>query len=96
LPASSGDPGRRAPLILQPILGFDATSIASAFLLARLGKTLKAAAAYDRAIGLECDPAVGRFLQDNGRGFGRVEKPGPRPSVQAGHMAWEAFSFLIT
>ncbi|TGS78414.1 RNA polymerase subunit sigma-70, partial [Mesorhizobium sp. M3A.F.Ca.ET.175.01.1.1] len=33
-------------------------------LLARLGNTKHAAQSYDRAIGLERDPALRRFLQD--------------------------------
>ncbi len=37
---------------------------ARAGLLARLGQTAASAQAYDRAIGLERDPAVRRFLQD--------------------------------
>ncbi|MDX8463914.1 RNA polymerase subunit sigma-70, partial [Mesorhizobium sp. VK2D] len=36
---------------------------ARAELSARLGKTADAAEAYDRAIGLERDPALRRFLQ---------------------------------
>ncbi|GLS36470.1 DNA-directed RNA polymerase sigma-70 factor [Mesorhizobium tianshanense] len=47
---------------------------ARAGLLARLGKTPEAAAAYDRAIGLERDPAVRRFLQERRAGLGRAEK----------------------
>ncbi|TIW94434.1 MAG: hypothetical protein E5V57_28340, partial [Mesorhizobium sp.] len=46
---------------------------ARAGLLARLGKTREAAAAYDRAIGLERDPAVRRFLQERRAGLGRAE-----------------------
>ncbi|TIO04785.1 MAG: RNA polymerase subunit sigma-70 [Mesorhizobium sp.] len=42
---------------------------ARAGLLGRLGKTLEAAAAYDRAIGLERDPAVRRFLQERRAGL---------------------------
>ena len=37
---------------------------ARAQLLARMGDTLEANRAYERAIGLESDPAVRRFLQD--------------------------------
>ncbi|MER8825391.1 RNA polymerase sigma factor [Mesorhizobium sp. M0938] len=47
---------------------------ARAGLLARLGKTREATEAYDRAIGLERDPAVRRFLQERRAGLGRVEK----------------------
>ncbi len=38
---------------------------ARAQLLARMGRTQAAARAYERAIGLESDPAVRRFLQDH-------------------------------
>jgi RNA polymerase sigma-70 factor (ECF subfamily) len=47
---------------------------ARAGLLARLGKTQEATEAYDRAIGLERDPAVRRFLQERRAGLGRAEK----------------------
>jgi RNA polymerase sigma-70 factor (ECF subfamily) len=47
---------------------------ARAGLLARLGKTLEAAEAYDRAIGLERDAAVRRFLQQRRAKLGRAEK----------------------
>ncbi|MCV3206722.1 RNA polymerase sigma factor [Mesorhizobium sp. YC-39] len=43
---------------------------ARAGLLARLGNTSQAAEAYDRAIGLERDPAVRRFLQQRRAGLG--------------------------
>ncbi|CCV04163.1 ECF-family sigma factor [Mesorhizobium metallidurans STM 2683] len=43
---------------------------ARAGLLARLGTTRKAAEAYDRAIGLERDPAVRRFLQGKRKELG--------------------------
>ncbi|TIS20842.1 MAG: RNA polymerase subunit sigma-70, partial [Mesorhizobium sp.] len=46
---------------------------ARAGLLARIDKTREAAAAYDRAIGLERDPAVRRFLQERRAGLGRAE-----------------------
>lgn len=42
---------------------------ARAGLLARLGKTRQARDAYDRAIGLERDPAVRRFLQEKRMGL---------------------------
>jgi len=88
------DAGVRAPLMLQTVLGFDAATIASAFLVAaeglaaldalnvdtqlaeyqpywaaraalpaRSGDADAASEAYRRAIGLESDPAVRRFLQ---------------------------------
>ena len=41
---------------------------ARAGLLARLGQAPQATEAYDRAIGLERDPAVRRFLQQGGPG----------------------------
>ncbi|RUU40729.1 RNA polymerase subunit sigma-70 [Mesorhizobium sp. M6A.T.Ce.TU.002.03.1.1] len=47
---------------------------ARAGLLARLGKTREATEAYDRAIGLERDPAVRRFLQERRAGLSRAEK----------------------
>jgi RNA polymerase sigma-70 factor (ECF subfamily) len=47
---------------------------ARAGLLARLGKTPEAAEAFDRAIGLERDPAVRRFLQERRARLGRAEK----------------------
>jgi RNA polymerase sigma-70 factor (ECF subfamily) len=43
-------------------------------LLARLGKNREAIEAYDRAIGLERDPAVRRFLQERRAGLRRAEK----------------------
>jgi RNA polymerase sigma-70 factor (ECF subfamily) len=47
---------------------------ARAGLLARLGKTPEAAEAFDRAIGLERDPAVRRFLQERRARLGGAEK----------------------
>ena len=47
------------------------TWAARAGLLARLGRQEDADAAYDRATGLERDPAVRRFLQDR-RAAGRA------------------------
>ena len=47
---------------------------ARAGLLARLGKTGQATEAYDRAIGLERDPAVRRFLQEGRARLGRAER----------------------
>jgi RNA polymerase sigma-70 factor (ECF subfamily) len=46
---------------------------ARAGLLARLGAAADAAAAYRRAIGLEADPAVRRFLQGRLSGLGSVD-----------------------
>ena len=43
--------------------GYQPYWAARAGLLARLGQTTPATAAYDQAIGLERDPAVRRFLQ---------------------------------
>ncbi|MER8864734.1 RNA polymerase sigma factor [Mesorhizobium sp. M0751] len=47
---------------------------ARAGLLARLGKVPQASEAYDRAIGLERDPAVRRFLQERRAGLGHAER----------------------
>ena len=54
---------------------------ARAVLLARLERAAEAAEAYDRAIGLERDPAVRRFLQERRRALGAMaEAPQPSPS----------------
>jgi RNA polymerase sigma-70 factor (ECF subfamily) len=45
------------------LAGYQPYWAARATLLARTGDTATAASAYDRAIGLESDPAVRRFLQ---------------------------------
>jgi len=50
---------------------------ARASLLARAGLRLEAAHAYDRAIGLEADPAVRRFLQKRRDPLVRVASEGP-------------------
>ncbi|MER8881785.1 RNA polymerase sigma factor [Mesorhizobium sp. M0074] len=47
---------------------------ARAGLLARLGKVPQASEAYDRAIGLERDPAVRRFLQERRAWLGHAER----------------------
>ena len=50
---------------------------ARASLLARAGLGLAAAHAYDRAIGLEADPAVRRFLQKRRDPLAREASEGP-------------------
>ncbi|RVD70814.1 RNA polymerase subunit sigma-70, partial [Mesorhizobium sp. M4A.F.Ca.ET.029.04.2.1] len=69
--AIAEDEGAAAGLAALYVLGDDKRLddyqpywAARASLLARLGTTGLAAEAYDRAIGLERDPAVRRFLQE--------------------------------